>query len=207
MRSRSSQGAAIVAALLFTAACQAPEPLTAAKAQQIIASYEVRREPVYAAVPQKVWWDPQHPEDDFDAKSVRTLKNLERAGYITLQESHESDRATYLAKVTAKGFPLLGTSPSARGPVYKALICHKVYDGLRNFVRHPNEPTTGRAELIWSYDDPTPLYDLFDTKGDKPLRTPFASLVSFYYKDHEWKFDVVVRKTEAESNSGAQPVR
>jgi hypothetical protein len=25
-----------------------------------------------------------------------------------------------------------------------------------------------------------------------------VSLVSFYYKDHQWKFDVTVRKTDAE---------
>ena len=33
---------------------------------------------------------------------------------------------------------------------------------------------------------------------NKPLNKPFASLVSFYYKDHQWRFDVTVRKTATE---------
>ena len=196
MRVRTSQ---VFAACLLVGACQRPEPLTAQKANQIIAAYEVQREPVYAAVPQKVWWDEQHPQDDFDRLSVSTLQKLASGGYITLSESHDQHGATYQAKVTQKGFPLLGTGPSARGPVYKAQICYKRYDGLRDFERHPNEPTTGRAELIWHYDDPTAMYALFDTKKDKPLHKPFASVVSFYYKDDQWKFDVTVRKTDASS--------
>ena len=197
MRLRVSQRFCIAAALMFTA-CQPPKPLTAAKAQEIISSYEVKREPVYAGVPQKVWWDERHPKDDFDEKSVRTLHNLEKAGYITVHETSDQHGSIYLAKVTDKGFPILGTSPSARGPVYKALICYKRYDGLRNFQRHPTEPTVGHAELVWYYADPTPLYDLFETKGEKPMKKPFVSLVAFYYKDHQWRFDVTVRKTDAE---------
>lgn len=198
MQVRSSQRLSALAVVLFLVACQKQEPLTEAKAKQIIAAYEVKREPVYAAVPQKVWWDETHPKDDFDEKSVRTLQRLRDGGYVTVDEKHDEHGAIYTAKVTDKGFPLLGTSPSARGPVYKALICFKLYDGLKDFERHPNEPTTGRAELIWHYDEPTPLYEIFETKGDKPLKKPYASLVSFYYKDHEWKFDVTVRKTEAD---------
>lgn len=197
MRVKSSQGLSLLAAVILTA-CQPPHPLTEEKARQIIASYEVKREPVYAAVPQRVWWSAKAPKDSFDELSVRTLKNLEANGFVTVVESHENDTTSYTAKVTPKGFPVLGTSPSKRGAVYKALICYKKYDGIRHFERHPNESTTGRAELVWHYDDPTPLYDLFETKMDKPLRKPFASLVSFYYKDYNWKFDVMVRKTEAE---------
>lgn len=200
MRVLTSQGLLAIASLLLIARCQKPEPLTAAKAQQIIGGFEVHQEPVYAAVPQKVWWNARAPKDDFDDKSVRTLMNLQKAGYVTVSETHDNDTTAYTAKVTQKGFPLLGTSPSARGPVFKALICYKKYDGIRNFERHPSEPTTGRAELVWHYDDPTPLYDLFATKMDKPLNKPFASLVSFYYANHEWKFDVTVRKTDAESS-------
>ena len=98
--------------------------------------------------------------------------------------------------VTANLFSILGTAPSFRGQVYRGKIASKVYDGIRNFERHPNEETTGHAELVWHYDDPTPLYELFETKINKPLRKPFASHVSFYYKDHQWKFDVTVRKAE-----------
>jgi hypothetical protein len=184
--------------ILIALACQRAEPITAQKAGEILERYP-KREPVYAAVPQKVWWDPQHPKDDFDEKSVRTLRNLEAGGYVTVTESQEGEKTTYTAKVTDKGFPLLGTGPSMRGPVYKGLICYKKYDGIRDFQRHPNEPTTGRAELIWHYDDPTPMYELFETKLDKPLGKPFASLVSFYHKDHQWKFSVTVRKTDVQS--------
>jgi hypothetical protein len=194
MRIRVSQGFAL--AFLFLA-CQKPEPLTAAKADAILQAYMFHREPVYAEVPQRVWWNARSPKDDFDEKSLRTLQNLQAAGLVTVTDTSSGDTTSYTAKVTAKGFPILGTAPSFRGPVYRGLICYKKYDGLRNFQRHPTEPTVGHAELIWHYDEPTPLYPLFETKINKPLNKPFASLVAFYYQDHQWKFDVTVRKTEA----------
>jgi hypothetical protein len=188
----------IVTALLLLCACQKREPLTAAKAEEILRGYMFNVEPVYAEVPQKVWWNARAPKDDFDEKSMRTLENLQRAGYLTVTGGPTADGAEYIAKVTPKGFPILGTAPSFRGPVYRAMIAHKKYDGIRNFQRHPTEPTTGHAELVWHYADPTPFYPLFETKINKPLNRPFVSLVAFYYKDHQWRFDVTVRKTEAD---------
>jgi hypothetical protein len=194
----------IVSALLLPSAfclltCDKEEPLTAAKAQEIISSYQFAAEPIYAEVPQRVWWNAKSPQDDYDQKAVRTLRNLESAGYITVTESHDPDGTTaYTGKVTQKGFRIIGTTPSARGPAFRGKIAEKRYDGLRNFERHPNEPTTGHAELVWHYANPTGLYPLFETKINKPLNRPFASYVAFFYKDHEWKFDVTVRKTEAE---------
>jgi hypothetical protein len=202
---------AVATALLIVLAatgCQKAEPLTAEKAQQIISGWSFRREPVYAEVPQKVWWTPQAPKDAYDELAVRTLRNLERAGLVTVTEQVSADSATYVAKVTKKGFPILGTAPSNRGPVYRATICQKVYDGLRNFQRHPSEPTVGAGELVWHYDNPTWLYPLFETKIDKPLKKPFASHVSFWYDKHQWKFEVTVRKTAAEEAAAApQPTR
>jgi hypothetical protein len=197
MRNGSSQGFAIAAAL-FLIACQRPEALTAQKAEEILRGYMFAREPVYAEVPQKVWWDEKHPKDEFDEKSVRTLRNLERAGYLTVEEKTDNHGSIYIGKVTDKGFHVIGTTPSMRGPAFRGLIAYKKYDGLRNFQRHPTDPTVGHAELIWHYDDPTPLYPLFETKINKPLKKPFESLVSFYFKDHEWKFDVTVRKADAQ---------
>ena len=194
MRMKASQAFA----LLLLLACQRREPLTAAKADQILRGFMFERQPVYAEVPQKVWWNARFPRDDYDDKSLRTFDNLVRAGYVTVTKSESDGTTAYLAKVTPKGFPILGTAPSLRGPVFRGMICYKKYDGVRNFQRHPSEPTVGHAELIWHYTDPTPLYAMFETKINKPLNTPFASLVSFYYKDHEWKFDVTVQKTEAE---------
>lgn len=189
--------AAAAAVAVFALACERAEPLTAQKAQEIIGGVAFQREPVYAEVPQKVWWTPQAPKDDYDEKALRTLRNLERAGLVTITATGDgTDSPTYVAKVTQKGFPLLGTAPSVRGPVYRAKICEKRYDGLRNFVRHPNEPTVGHAQLVWHYDTPTPLYPLFETKINKPLNRPFVSHVSFWHEDHAWKFDVNVRKTE-----------
>lgn len=194
---------AALAVAAFAVACEKAEPLTAQKAQELISAYAFKREPVYAEVPQKVWWTPKAPKDDYDDKALRTLRNLERAGLVTVTESDlTADTATYVAKVTQKGFPLLGTAPSARGPVFRARIAEKRYDGLRNFVRHPTEPTVGHAELVWHYENPTPLYDLFETKIDKPLKTPFVSHVSFWWEDHVWKFNVNVRKV---ASSGAVP--
>jgi len=66
-------------ALLTLVACQPREPLTAAKADQILKGYQFHREPVYASVPQRVWWDAQHPKDQFDELSVRTA---EKSGFI-----------------------------------------------------------------------------------------------------------------------------
>lgn len=175
-------------------ACSKPEPLTEAKAKEIVASWMFKREPVYAEVPQRVWWTPQSPKDDYDEKAVRTLRNLERAGLVTVTEKVTGDSAEYIAKVTKKGFPILGTAPSHRGAVYRATICDKVYDGVRNFVRHPTEPTVGHAELVWHYDNPRSLYPHFETKINKPLKTPFVSNVSFWYDKHQWKFEVNVRK-------------
>jgi hypothetical protein len=194
---------ASVLIVAFAAACQKPEPLTAEKAQQIVSGWSFRREPVYAEVPQKVWWTPKAPKDEYDEKAVRTLRNLERAGLVTVTESVTADSGTYIAKVTKKGFPILGTAPSHRGPVYRATICQKVYDGLRNFERHPTEPTVGAGDLVWHYDNPTWLYPLFETKIDKPLDKPFVSQVSFWYEKHQWKFEVTVRKTPGAEPAGS----
>ncbi|HYK04008.1 MAG TPA: hypothetical protein VE974_19795 [Thermoanaerobaculia bacterium] len=191
--------AVVFAAALLALACSKPEPLTADKAQQIVKSGSFKSEPVYAEVPQKVWWTPKAPKDDYDELAVRTLRNLEKNGLVTVTEEVTADSATYVAKVTPKGFPILGTAPSYRGAVYRAKICEKVYDGLRNFQRHPSQPTVGHAELAWHYDNETWLYPLFETKIDKPLDKPYASYVSFWYddNDHQWKFSVNVRKTRA----------
>jgi hypothetical protein len=192
-------GAILALLALALVACPRPEPLTKQKADEILRSYLFAREPVYAEVPQKVWWNARYPKDDYDEKSLRTFENLKKAGYVTYSGGPTPDGgAAYMAKVTQKGFSLLGTAPSMRGPVYRGLIAFKKYDGIRDFQRHPNEPTTGRAELVWHYDDPTPLYPFFETKINKPLRKPFASLVSLYWKDHAWRFDVTVRKTDVE---------
>ena len=201
-RSVSARGAFIV--LLFTccivlAGCDRAEPLTPQKAQEIINRWQFKTEPVYAEVPQRVWWNTRSPKDDYDAKAVRTLDNLKRAGLITVTSKPLPDGGEeHVAKVTQKGFPILGTAPSYRGPVYRGKICEKVYDGLRNFVRHPSEPTNGHGELTWHYTNPTPLYPMFETKINKPLDRAFASHVSFFFKDHEWKFHVTVRKAEAQ---------
>lgn len=186
----------LTSALCLLTFCAKKEPLTAEKAQEIISTYQFHREPVYAEVPQRVWWSPTSPKDDYDGKALRTLANLERAGLITTTERQDGVISSVIARVTKKGFPILGTAPSWRGPVYRGQIADKVYDGIRNFQRHPTEPTTGNAELVWHYTNATWLYPLFETKMNKPLNKPFASQIAFYWKDYQWKFDVTVRKTE-----------
>ena len=183
--------------IALTLACGKPAPLTESKARDIVGAWLFKREPVYGDVPQKVWWTPAAPKDDFDEKSLRTLRNLERAGLVTITEQVSGDSATYIAKVTKKGFPILGTGPSWRGPVYRGKICEKRYDGLRRFVRHPTDPTVGHAELVWHYGNPTWLYPLFETKINKPLDQPFVSHVSFWYEKHQWRFEVNVKKVAA----------
>jgi hypothetical protein len=180
------------------AGCDRPEPLTPQKAQEIVSRWQFHKEPVYAEVPQRVWWNTANPKDNYDEKALRTLRNLERSGLVTVAFTRLADGGEeYQARVTQKGFPILGTAPSYRGPVYRGKICEKVYDGLRNFQRHPSEPTVGHGEIAWHYTNPTALYPLFETKINKPLDKTFATLVSFYFKNHEWKFDVTVKKTES----------
>lgn len=185
-------------AVFLIAACARKEPLTAEKANEIIGAYSFKREPVYAEVPQRVWWSPASPKDDFDEKSLRTIENLRRAGLVTVASRQDGVISSVIAQVTPKGFPILGTAPSYRGAVYRGQICEKVYDGIRNFERHPTEPTTGHAQLVWHYTKPTWLYPMFETKINKPLDKPFASNVSFYWKDYQWRFDVTVRKAEVD---------
>jgi hypothetical protein len=202
MLARTTRAAVAMITVALAVACSKPEPLTAAKAAEILGGWSFKREPVYAEVPQKVWWTPKSPKDDYDEKAVRTLRNLERAGLVTVTESVTADSATYVAKTTKKGFPVLGTAPSHRGPVFRAKIADKRYDGIRDFVRHPNEPTVGHAQLIWHYENPSPWYELFETKINKPLNTRFASHVSFWYDKHQWRFEVNVKKVEAVTASG-----
>jgi hypothetical protein len=202
MQNRTRGGTGIIAiALLFS--CARPEPLTEQKAEQIINAHAFKREPVYAEVPQRVWWSPSAPKDEYDEKALRTFAHLERAGLITVTHQRRGVIEEHIAKVTQKGFRILGTAPSLRGPVYRGKIAEKVYDGIRDFQRHPTEPTVGHAELIWHYTNPTFLYPMFETKIDKPLDKPFASLISFYFKNHQWRFNVVVRKTAAGSGAGS----
>ena len=197
---------AVAVFLLALPSCARKSELTAEKAQKIIDAVAFKREPIYAEVPQRVWWNERAPKDDFDEKSVRTLRNLEAAGLVTVTGGEKDDgSAEYIAKVTQKGFPILGTAPSYRGPVYRGRICEKVYDRLRNFQRHPTEESTGHAELMWHYANPTALYPMFETKINKPLDTPFASLVSFYFKDHQWRFSVTVPKTDAAATESQLP--
>ena len=192
-----------VLAVALAASCGKPEPLTAEKAREIVGGWAFKREPVYAEVPQKVWWTPKAPKDSYDELAVRTLRNLEREGLVTVTETVTPDSATYIAKVTKKGFPILGTAPSARGAVYRAKIAEKRYDGIRNFVRHPSQPTVGHAELVWHYENPTASYPLFETKINKPLNKPFVSAVSFWYDKHQWRFEVNVNKVQASGSSAA----
>jgi hypothetical protein len=197
MPTMTSQAKRWLIVLFAVAACARPEPLTEQKAREIVFAEVFRREPVYAEVPQRVWFGPKSPKDDYDEKAVRTLRNLEREGLVTVEYTKEADgHEVYQARVTKEGFAILGTMPSARGPVFRARIAEKAIDDLRNFVRHPSEPTTGSAELVWHYEKPTRYYEMFETKINKPLNTPFVSLVSFYW-DNGWKFNVTVRKTDA----------
>ena len=189
--------------VVVLAGCARKEPLTAQKAEEILRSWGLPSQPTYAEVPQRVWWNPKAPKDEYDGKALATLRNLERAGYLTVRGSETADSGEYIGKVTEKGFRIIGTSPSLRGPAFRGRICDKVFDGLQNFQRHPTEETTGYGDLIWHYENPTPLYPLFETKIDKPLNKPFASQVAFYYKDNEWRFEVAVVKTQV----GSVPAR
>lgn len=189
--------AACAAFVLFAVGCDNPPPLDAQRADSIVRSQIFMAEPVYAEVPQTVAFGPASPKDEYDGKAVETLARLERAGLVTVTESHAPDGAsTYRAKVTGAGFRVLGTMPSMRGPVYRGQICEKRIVGTRNFVRHPSDPTVGRVEIVWVYANPTSLYELFETKMNKPLKKQFVSVAAIHW-DHGWKFELTVPKAES----------
>ncbi len=184
----------LLASLL--AGCGAPKPLTAEMARALILERAIDEEPVYAEVPERVWWGPDYPKDAYDEVALRTLQNLEDAGLVELIHDVEGETESWSAKVTGTGFPILGKVPSKRGRALRAKICVKKIDDVKNFIRHPSDPNVGSADLVWHYERPTPLYDLFETRIDKPLEKPFRSVVSIHNEEGLWKLDLVIRKAE-----------
>ncbi|MCM2316038.1 MAG: hypothetical protein NDJ92_12910 [Thermoanaerobaculia bacterium] len=188
-------------ALVFLAmSCGQPAPLDEQTAIDLIRRNAIDDEPIYAEVPQRVWWGPGYPKDDYDDRALATLRNLERAGLLTVSYTKDKDgRETYRGKVTEKGFAILGTVPSARGKAFRGKICVKKIDRIANFIRHPSDPLVGSAEIIWHYTKPTPLYELFTTKIDKPLDRPYRSVASIRNEKGLWRVELAIRKTEVVS--------
>src|SRR5688500_10731466 len=117
--------ASVFVLLLFLTlpACARRVPLTAEKAEAIMRSHGLRPEPIYAEVPQRVWWNAKAPKDDYDGKALQTLRKLEQAGLLSVTGGENPDgSAEYIGKVTEKGFRILGTAPSHRGPAFRAKI-------------------------------------------------------------------------------------
>jgi len=180
---------------LLVLACGTPPPLDAKLATELIRRNAIDNEPIYAEVPQRVWWGPGYPKDDYDDLAVRTLHNLERAGLLKVSHVVEKDgREIYQGKVTEKGFPIIGTVPSARGKAFRGKICVKKIEAIANFIHHPTDPLIGSAEIIWHYASPTPLYDLFETKIDKPLDKPYRSVASIRNEKGLWRVELAIRK-------------
>jgi hypothetical protein len=116
-------------------------------------------------------------------------------------------REIYRGKVTEKGFAILGTVPSARGKAFRGKICVKKIDRVANFIRHPSDTLIGSAEILWHYASPTPLYEHFETKIDKPLGTPFRSVASIRNEKGLWRVELAVRKAAVDAvHSSAPPV-
>jgi hypothetical protein len=184
----------LVVAALVAVSCAKPDALTESTAEQVIRARVFNSEPVYAEVPQRVAWSERSPRDAFDDLSIATLENLEREGLVTLERIDKGGVSSVESKVTQKGFPLLGTVPSARGPAWRGRICEKRFAGVRNFARHPHDETIGRAEVVWEYVTPTPLYPLFATKIDKALGEPFISVVTVRWENGAWRVRTLVAK-------------
>lgn len=188
--------ASILIAAVLLAGCGAPKPLTEEFVRTLVLERAIDDEPVYAEVPQKVWWGPGYPKDDYDERALKTLRNLEKAGLVTLTQENDGETESWTAAVTDAGFPILGKVPSRRGRALRAKICEKKIDDVRNFIRHPTDPTVGSADLVWHYEKPTALYDAYETKIDKPLDVPFRSVVSIHNENGLWKLDLVIRKAQ-----------
>ncbi|MGK2858672.1 MAG: hypothetical protein ACSLFQ_15835 [Thermoanaerobaculia bacterium] len=189
-----------LALLLLALGCGRPAPLDEPTAFELIRRNAIDDEPIYAEVPQRVWWGPGYPKDDYDGKALETLRNLERVGLLTVSYTKDKDgREIYRGKVTEKGFAIIGTVPSARGKAFRGKICVKKIDTITNFIRHPNDPLVGSAEIIWHYTKPTPLYELFTTKIDKPLDNPYRSVASIRSDKGLWRVELAIRKAGVDS--------
>ena len=186
----------VALASVVLAACGRVPELSDENARKVILDRAVDDEPVYAEVPERVWWGPEAPKDDYDDLALRTLRNLEAVGLVALVHETDGETESWKATVTEKGFPILGKVPSKRGRALRAKICSKKIDDVRNFIRHPSDPAVGNADLIWHYEKPTAFYNLFETKRDKPLGKPFRSVVAIRREGGFWKLDLIIRKAE-----------
>lgn len=187
--------ATLILALLPLSCREAP-PFDSTSAERIIRSRIFEREPVYAEVPTTIRWGPSYPMDEFDELSLSTLEKLERAGLVILKRSDEDGMSIVTATTTPSGFRELGTVPSARGPALRGRIGEKIFEEIRNFESHPSQPRVGRAEIVWRYQAPTELYDLFDTKQDKPIDEPFVSVVSITHGERGWSVETIIPKVK-----------
>ncbi|MGH9458470.1 MAG: hypothetical protein ACRD2J_12635 [Thermoanaerobaculia bacterium] len=191
---------AVLAVAILIVACGPPPELTEEIAREVLRESVFEVEPAYAEVPQAVRWSAESSKDEYDEKTLRTLANLERAGLVEIEEavSPEGEHVVR-ARTTPEGFRILGTVPSARGPAFRARIAEKRVTGIANFVRHPSQPTVGRAEVVWTYENPTRFYEMFETKIDKPLGEPFATIVSIHWENGSWNLRVLAEKVKVES--------
>jgi hypothetical protein len=183
--------------LLMVAGCGGPPELTREEAERLVARQMFRSEPIYAEVPRRVWFGPRSPKDDYDELALRTLHNLEREGLVTLSERQEEETTIVEAELTERGFRTLGVVPSARGPAYRAMICERRVEGIRNFERHPTDLRSGRVEVVWRYANPTPFYELFETKRNKELGAPFVSVLSLHWEGGSWQARTIVPQAPA----------
>ncbi|MDX1583812.1 MAG: hypothetical protein R3338_09460 [Thermoanaerobaculia bacterium] len=189
------QVAILLLLILTLLGCGEEPALDESRAESIIRSRLFERQPVYAEVPMTVRWSPDSPKDEFDVLSLATLEKLEEAGLVTTETSHPEEGGTVVsAETTERGVRELGTVPSPRGPALRGRIAEKVIDRIQSFERHPERPLVGRAEVVWHYENPTDLYPLFETRRDKPLGTPFKSIVSLSRTDRGWIVETTVPK-------------
>lgn len=192
--------AQILIAMIALASCGGDESeLDASRAEAIIRSRMFATQPAYAEVPMQVRWGPGYEKDEFDERSLSTIRKLEEAGLVIVKTTTSGTTTVVSVETTPEGFRQLGTVPSARGPALRGRIAEKVLDDVVNFEPHPSRPLVGRAEVIWHYQAPTPLYPLFDTKQDKPLDVPFKSIVSLSRSQGQgWVVETLVPKLPAE---------
>lgn len=175
-------------------ACAPPDRLTREDAERLVRATFVDGEPVYADVPLEVSWSPAAPRDEFDVRSIETLEALAAAGLVTLERSGDGSEGRAAATLTADGVRILGQVPSVRGPAARGRIAVRKIEGVGRIESHPSDPTIARVEVLWRYQQPTPLYAMFSTRQDKPLEQTFASILSVTWSEGAWRGRVIVRK-------------
>lgn len=188
---------------LVAGGCGPPERLTPEIAEEVVMATMLETEPAYAEVPSSVRWSPESPRDEFDQRSITTLDRLQSLGLVTLRRTGDSSSGAVEASQTEQGRRLLGVVPSARGPALRGRVASRKLQGIGAFTPHPTDPRSARVEVLWTYEDPTPLHGAFAPVADRTPGVAHATVLSIGWIEGAWRGKILIRKTRPTSRAGS----